>query len=223
MTSHFKPGERFYELDSLLEAYAQNGFAFSDTPDTPGPGLASYLRIAARNPERAATAVRQIDDLLATGLFSEEIADEVEYLPRVQPPIGMSVEDCLRIARDHIQAVAQHPGQDLWSKPETRWEWRERFPGISELLGAYFNQDHPDEYASHDEALNDYLSATPGDDLDRVMREVPELLSLVQSESELDQVTETLGLEILPPNGATLRQWFDYLGSAIATYRQSHP
>lgn len=77
--------------------------------------------------------------------------------------------------------------------------------------------------ARPDEALSDYLSATPGDDLERVMREVPELPSLVQSESELDQVTETLDLEILPPNGATLRQWFDHLGSAIATDRQSHP
>lgn len=56
MGQEFPAEPRFYELSDLLEAYAYTGFTFTDTAEAPGPGLASYLRIAARDPARAANS-----------------------------------------------------------------------------------------------------------------------------------------------------------------------
>ncbi|MGW6788054.1 hypothetical protein [Streptomyces chartreusis] len=113
--SHEFPAEpRFYELSDLLEAYAYTGFTFTDTAGTPGPGLASYLRIAARDPARAATAVQQIDELLSVGLFSEEIADDVESQLDTAttalgldllPPQGTSLRQWLELIRRRINVA----------------------------------------------------------------------------------------------------------------------
>ncbi|MFR0352831.1 hypothetical protein [Streptomyces sp. MCC20] len=125
------PEWRFDELSYLLNAYTHTGYAFSDTPDVPGPGLASYLRLAAREPHRAAAAVREIDDLLSVGLFSDEIADEVEELPHIQPPTGTIVEDCLRIVRSHLVRLLQDPSGVPQTNPQNAWEWNHRFPELS--------------------------------------------------------------------------------------------
>ncbi len=50
MSQEFPAEPRFYELSDLLEAYACTGFIFTDTAETPGPGLASYLRSPNRRP-----------------------------------------------------------------------------------------------------------------------------------------------------------------------------
>lgn len=207
---------RFYELGELLEAYAETGFEFTDTAETPGPGLASYLRIAARDPARGETAVRQIDDLLSAGLFSEEIADDIESLPHIRPPMGTSVEDCLRIAREHLTRFLQNPSQVPSMKPQNHWEWNERFPGLAQLLGAYFHQNFLSFYASYDEALVDYVSeALPGDQA-QTAQEIDELLAIVDSDQELESVTSILGLGYRPPHGMTHRQWLQQIRRTLS-------
>jgi len=209
------PGQRFYELSDLLEAYAETGFTFSDTIETPGPGLASYLRIAARDPARAETAVRQIDDLLSVGLFSEEIAEEVENLQHIRPPMGTSVEDCLCIARDHLNRLLQDPARVLQMNPQNTWEWNERFPELSQLLGAYFHQKFSEFYGSRDEALDEYVSESSQEDLAQAAQELEELLAMASSDQELHTAASALGLALLPPHGLSLRQWLELVHRRI--------
>ncbi|MFE7170955.1 contact-dependent growth inhibition system immunity protein [Streptomyces sp. NPDC057616] len=217
MSQALPPEPRFYELSDLLAAYANTGFTFSDTAETPGPGLASYLRIAARDPARAETAVHQIDDLLSVGLFSEEIADDVEDLPHIRPPMGTSVEDCLRIVREHLYRFLQDPSRVPRANPQNRWEWNERFPALSQLLGAYFHQDFEYFYESRDEALDEYVSEALPEDRAQAQQELGELLTMVSSEQELDTAATALGLDLLPPEGMSLRQWLELIRHRIAT------
>lgn len=216
MSQELPPEPRFYELSALLSAYAYTGFMFSDTPETPGPGLASYLRIAARDPARAETAVQQIDELLTVGLFSEEIADDVENIPHIRPPMGTSVEDCLRIARDHLCRLLQDPSRIPQANPQNRWEWNERFPELSQLLGAYFHQDFSYFYDSRDQALDEYVSEVPPEERSQAAQEVGELLTMVSSDQELDTATTALGLDLLPPEGMSLRLWLELIRDRVA-------
>ncbi|MFI6561535.1 contact-dependent growth inhibition system immunity protein [Streptomyces sp. NPDC050534] len=215
MSEELPPGQRFYALDDLLGAYADTGFDFTDTAETPGPGLTSYLRIAARDPSRAATAVQQINDLLSVGLFSEEIADEVEYLPHIRPPLGISVEDCLRVTRDHLNRFLQDPTKVPPMNPQNNWEWNERFPELGRLLGGYFHQDFSDFYDSHDEALDEYISEVLPEDQAKTAQEISELLAMVTSDQELKTATSALGLDNRPPRGMSHRQWLQHIHQKI--------
>lgn len=105
------PGRRFHEPSDLLEAYANADFTFSDTAEATVPALSAYLRIAARDPARAATAIRQIDDLLSAGLYSEGIADEVEHLPHTCTGSYGPVSGPARESTAHLgmETSASHP------------------------------------------------------------------------------------------------------------------
>ncbi|MFF7333640.1 contact-dependent growth inhibition system immunity protein [Streptomyces sp. NPDC090306] len=207
--------QRFYELSDLLEAYASADFTFADTAEVAGPGLASYLRIAAREPSRASKAIEQIDDLLSVGLFSEEIAEDVETMPHIRPPLGSSVEDCLRIARRHLVRLLQDPSQIPPAHPQTSWEWHERFPRLGQLLGAYFNQEFSSFYTTRDEALNEYIDESWPEDSLMAAQEIGELLTMVTSDRELARAASALGLALLPPDGMTLRQWLQTVREKI--------
>ncbi|MFJ9966609.1 hypothetical protein [Streptomyces avermitilis] len=104
-----KTADRLQELRQLLYAYEETGYAFDDTVETPGTALSAYLRTASYAPERARAAAREIDDLLAVGLFNDDIADDVDLLPRVNPPKGVGVEDCLRAVRQHLKRFPASP------------------------------------------------------------------------------------------------------------------
>jgi hypothetical protein len=216
MSQALPPGQRFAELSDLLEAYAYTGFTFTDTAETPGPGLASYLRIAARAPARAATAVHQIEDLLSVGLFSEEIADDVEDLPHIRPPMGTSVEDCLRIVRDHLYRFLQDPSRVPQVNPRNSWEWNERFPALSQLLGAYLHRNFSEFYESPEAALDEYVSEALPEDRAQAVQDFGELLTVVSSDEELHTAATALGLDLLPPEGMSLRQWLELIRHRIA-------
>ncbi|MFK4144339.1 contact-dependent growth inhibition system immunity protein [Streptomyces sp. NPDC004065] len=201
--------DRFHELRHLLRAYEQPGHAFDDTLEAAGTALSAYLRAAAYAPERAAEAAREIKDLLALGLFSEEIADDVDLLPHIAPPQGVGVEDCLRVVLHHLERFLASPAAPRPSvRPAIAWEWRERFPALAHLLGAYFYQDSLEvEYQSHAEALDDYLSGEPVEDVRRAASDITEFLALNPSEDELREAAAALGLSEPAPAGVSLRQW----------------
>ncbi|WP_420076559.1 contact-dependent growth inhibition system immunity protein [Streptomyces sp. JL3001] len=215
MSQALPPGPRFHELSDLLEAYTDTGYTFSDTAETPGPGLASYLRIAARNPARATTAIAQIDDLLSVGLFSGEIAHDVEDLPRIRPPMGTSVEDCLRIAREHLRRLLQDPSQIPQTNPQTVWEWNERLPELSQFLGGYLHQNYSDFHATPDDAIDEYVAESAPEHRAQAAQEITELLTMVSSDQELDTATTALGLDLLPPQGTSLRRWLELIRRRI--------
>ncbi|GGR88864.1 hypothetical protein Snoj_63930 [Streptomyces nojiriensis] len=199
--------DRFRELRQLLRSYEVTGYVFDDTDDRSGAALSAYLRQAAIEPARAAEAAAEIDDLLETGLFNEEIADDVDLLPHIHPPHGKTVEGCLAVIGGHLRKFLAEPAAPSQMPPRTAWEWEERFPDLSQLLGSYFHQDFSMEYSSHREALDDYVSDASDSDLRQLAGEIQEFLILNESDKTLKESAMTLGLGILPPKGVRLRQW----------------
>ncbi|MEU8567604.1 contact-dependent growth inhibition system immunity protein [Streptomyces pathocidini] len=199
--------ERFPALHELLDSYASDGYIFTDTADRPGPALQAYARLAHDSPDRLELVLREIDDLLRIGLFSEEIADDVDLLPHIEPPAGVTVEQCLRVIRDHLVRMGDGEFLVQFTAPETSWEWRARFPELHQLLGAYFHQDFSLDYDSHQEALDDYLSGASTADIRQAADQIRAFLSLIGTDQELGRAAQTLGLEVYPPKGVPLRQW----------------
>ncbi|MFG3210663.1 contact-dependent growth inhibition system immunity protein [Streptomyces tendae] len=193
MSSSPGPGFRFYEVQDLLAAYAAHDYAFSDSPDAPGPALSGYLRIVSQDPRRAATAVQQLDDLLLVGLQSSEIAGDVDLFPKIEPPAGRSVEDCFRIIRAHLVRQLENPVPAAQSLLTNSWEVRARFPELHQFLGSYFHQDFFDEYASHSEAVDDYLTGASQDDRRQLVGDISSLLGLAGTDGELKQAASLLG------------------------------
>ncbi|UYQ62616.1 contact-dependent growth inhibition system immunity protein [Streptomyces peucetius] len=216
MTSY---SDRFKELRNLLRSYEETGYTFDDTPDHPGVALAAFLRQAARHPGRAAAAAAEIDDLLSRGLFSEEIADDVDLLPHIAPPVGSNVEACLLLVRQHLAHFLEGSEPPAPVAPQTTWEWKERFPELAHFLSAYFHQDFDVEYASHREAVDDYLDGVSEDDLRTVAAEIQQFLVLNADDVSLRESSQTLGLRIGPPKGVSLRRWLNDVREII-THRK---
>ncbi|WLW52521.1 contact-dependent growth inhibition system immunity protein [Streptomyces sp. YU58] len=216
--------DRFQELRELLRSYEWTGHTFDDTMEAPGTALGSYLRIAAYAPRRAAAAVREIDDLLGTGLFRDEIADDVDLLPHIAPPHGVSVEDCLRVVRHHLDQFLAKPSAPRPAlRPQTSWEWRRRFPALSHLLTSYFHQDFSLEYQSHAEAIADYLSAEAHEDHEAAARDINGFLAVNPTDDELQEGVRVLGLRITPPQDVPLRRWLTDLQGIITHHVHTHP
>jgi hypothetical protein len=207
--------ERFPELHELLNSYAFAGNTFTDTVEEPGPALQAYVRQAVRKPGLLDQVIAEIDDLLQVGLFSDEIADDVDILPHVDPPAGCTVEQCLTLIRSHLERIRNGGAYQHSGLPQTDWEWWKQFPELRHLLAAYFHQDFSRFYASHREALDDYFSGNPTDDLAEAAREITSFLYLVESDSELDEAAQVLGLMVYPPEGVSLRQWLTDVQSII--------
>ncbi|GAA1369978.1 contact-dependent growth inhibition system immunity protein [Streptomyces beijiangensis] len=214
-------GDRFRELRQLLRSYEVTGNEFDDTADRPGAALSAYQRSAGRDSARVAAAVEEIDDLLTTGLFSDELADDIELLPHVTPPQGGSVEESLRIIRHHLTRPAEAPADGSPTRPETSWEWREKFPGLAHFLTAYFHQNFSLEYSSHEEAIDDYLSDSSSAETQQLTSELEEFMMLNPSNTEMRQAAQTLGLMISPPPGMTLRKWLENVEVATAQHGKS--
>ena len=208
--------ERFPELHDLLNSYAFAGNTFTDTAEEPGPALQAYVRHAVRTPGLLETVIGEIDDLLQVGLFSDDIADDVDILPHIAPPPGRTVEHCLATARSHLERIRDGGTYEKPRLPQTDWEWRKLFPEISLLLGARFNQEFSRFYASHKEALDDHFSLTDDESLAELIKELERLLSLVESDAELDSATQILGLQVYPPEGVSQRQWLTDIRDIIA-------
>lgn len=216
MSSLPGPGFRFHEVQDLLEAYAAHDYTFTDTPETPGPALSAYLRIVSTDPQRAATAVHQLDDILRTGLRSPEIADEVELFPKIEPPSGSSVEDCLRVIREHLVRRIEDPVPATLPLPQNKWEYRERFPELNQFLGSYFHQDFFDEYTSYKEAVDDYVAGASENDLNQLVRDISKLLTSAVADSDLKQATSILGMDVSPPPGVGIRQWLSDVAGIVS-------
>ncbi|WP_225098107.1 contact-dependent growth inhibition system immunity protein [Streptomyces sp. CoH27] len=103
------------------------------------------------------------------------------------------------------------------------WEWRERFPALAHFLGAYFHQDFGLEYQSHAEAVDDYLSGEPRDEVLAAASEISDFLSLNRSDDDLEEATDVLGLCIEPPDEVSLRQWLTDIQGIITHHLRTHP
>ncbi|MEU6661772.1 contact-dependent growth inhibition system immunity protein [Streptomyces sp. NPDC046821] len=198
---------RFPEVHDLLHAYASAGYVFTDTPQAPGDALQSYIRQAVRTPGLLDTVIAEIDDLLTVGLFSDEIADEVDTLPHIRPSADRTVEQCLALARDHLDRIRRGGNYEHAENPRTDWEWAKQYPELQGLLGGYFHQDFSRFYASHREAMEDYLDANGPETIDEAAKEIGSFLTSVEDDSELGQAAQILGLQVYPPKNVSLRRW----------------
>ncbi|MCI3272788.1 contact-dependent growth inhibition system immunity protein [Streptomyces cylindrosporus] len=212
---------RFPELRDLLDSYASAGWTFTDTPEEAGPALQAYARYAVNVPGLLDAVIREIDDLLRVGLFSDEISDDVDVLPRISPPAGRTVEECLAVARNHLDRVRNGGSYERADLPQTDWEWGKHFYELGQLLGGYFHQYFSQEYGSHKAALDDYLSGSSREEQTHASEEIDRLLSMVASDSELSRVTKVLGLWVYPPQGLSLRHWLTDVRATIMRHLRS--
>ncbi|GAA1990260.1 contact-dependent growth inhibition system immunity protein [Catenulispora subtropica] len=212
--------ERLPELRLLLDAYSsvQRQERFTDTPDSPSKAMRSYLRMAIFYPGRAFRATAEILDTLKRGLDDPEVMSEMASMMPILAPDGRTREDCLRMMIPHLVAFTEAGERAVVGKPETSWEWRERLPNLSTLLGGYYHQDvsyeHPGPDGTLDEeaVLADYFATKSHDEAAATVFEINELLAMGSDEKFLDMATSKLGVEVVPPPGLSHEEWL----SAIA-------
>lgn len=130
--------------------------------------------------------------------------------------MGTSVEDCLRVTREHLRRLLQDPSRVPRTNPQTVWEWNERFPELGQFLGGYLHQNYSEFHASPDDAVHEYATETAPEDRAQAAQEITELLAMVAADEELRTAASALGLDLLPPEGTSLRQWLEIMGRRIA-------
>ncbi|MCX4647333.1 contact-dependent growth inhibition system immunity protein [Streptomyces sp. NBC_01446] len=214
---------RFPEVHDLLHAYASAGYVFTDTPQAAGDALQSYIRQAVRTPGLLDTVIAEIDDLLTVDLVSDEIADEVDTLPHIKPSADRTVEQCLALARDHLDRIRRGGDYEHAENPRTDREWAKPFPELQALLGGYFHQDFSRFYACHRAALDDYLDANGPETIGEAAKEIGSFLTSVEDDSELDQAAQILGLQVYPPEDVPLRRWLQDIQGTPQHHPRSQP
>jgi hypothetical protein len=193
---------------------------FTDTADTPSKAMRSYLRMATYYPGRAFRATAEILDVLKQGLDEPNVASDLASMPPIIPPTGRTREDCLRLTVPHLVAFTERGEKAEPAVPETRWEWRERLPNLSTLLGGYFHRDagdlHPgvDGRADNDAILADYFATNWEYEAAATAAEINELLQIHLPEAQLTEAMTALGAGLLPPPGLSRESWL----SAMAQY-----
>lgn len=213
--------ERLPELRVVLEAYASvpREERFTDTAAAPSKAMRSYLRIASYYPGRAFRATAEILDALKRGLDDPAVADDLASMPPIIAPEGRTRQDCLVQMVPHLVAFTERGEQAEQAVPETRWEWRERLPNLSTLLG-YFHQDAavdhpgPDGFPDYEAIVADYFATNWDYQAAAAVSETDDLLRMDLDESALATAMTALGTGLLPPPGLSREGWL----SAMAGY-----
>ncbi|MBS2532203.1 hypothetical protein KGQ20_05405 [Catenulispora sp. NF23] len=204
--------ERLPELRLLLEAYSSVPLQerFTDTPDSPSKAMRSYLRMATFYPGRAFRATAEILDTLKRGLDDPEVTADMDSMSRMIVPDGRTREDCLTAMIPHLVAFTEGGEQAAVQKPETRWEWRERFPNLGNLLGSYYHQDIGYVYgnnATSEVILADYFTTNWPYEVAAAVSEIDELLAMGSDEDFLEMATSMLGRQVRPSRGLSHGEW----------------
>jgi hypothetical protein len=158
-------------------------------------------------------ATAEILDTLKRGLEDPQVVSDMATMPRMNVPDGRTREDCLRMMVPHLVAFTEAGEQAVASVPETSWEWRERLPNLSNLLGGYYHQDVGYVYPglkrdSLDEVvLADYFATNPHDEVAAAVFEINELLAMGSDENFFKMAATELGLELIPPSGLSYERW----------------
>ncbi|MBS2551798.1 hypothetical protein KGQ19_33525 [Catenulispora sp. NL8] len=129
-------------------------------------------------------------------------------------PQGRTREDCLTMMVPHLVAFTESGEQTEPAVPETKWEWRERLPNLSSLLGGYYHQSATDylfpdvEDDRYDEVvLADYYGSGPDPRAAAVVAEIGELLEMGLDEEALEAAVSALGSWYGPPQGLSRKSW----------------
>ncbi|MDI5974141.1 contact-dependent growth inhibition system immunity protein [Streptomyces sp. SL13] len=194
------------ELDQVLQAYL--GQEPDDTPETRSAALDAYLRHTWHvRPWALATAEQQLRGYAASVRDGSAGGQEQAY---AMPDTGIAdgrLAEWLEHVADHIRASVEHGDVPHSESPVTHWEWHARFPELAQLLGGWFSQDMPDEFAGHDEALADYAGGSDRFVVARLLGELTELVALALDESDYAVAVAELGMEVDPPVPFTPGGW----------------
>ncbi|MEU5834794.1 contact-dependent growth inhibition system immunity protein [Streptomyces diacarni] len=135
------------------------------------------------------------------------------------PDVGLpetEIQDWLLRLADAVRRGAESDAAPRPCSPRTHWEWHARFPELGQLLGGWFSQDMPDEFADHMAALDDYLGSTDPDLVARLCGELHEVLALRLAEEDYAHVVTELGMEVDPPAPYTAAAWLTLVAERVA-------
>ncbi|MFI6694538.1 contact-dependent growth inhibition system immunity protein [Streptomyces sp. NPDC050433] len=97
-----------------------------------------------------------------------------------------------------------------------------RFPELAQLLGGWFSQDIPDEFADYDAALRDHETAVERVLVARVVGELRELHSLGFDESDYALTAGELGREIDPRCRTHRGEWLTVVADRLGGFRAEY-
>lgn len=213
------PHDRSYgELDQVIRAYL--GQDADDTADKRSAALEGYLRQTWHTrPWAIATAERQLREYARNppGRLRHQLG---EFYP--VPDVGIPeahIQAWLLQLADHLAASVGQGDVPPPGAPQTHWEWHVRFPELGQLLGGWFSQDMPDDFADHDAALADYLAGTHPALVARLAGELRELLTLPLQDADLAFAAAELGLEVQPPEPFSVGGWLAALADKVSAGR----
>lgn len=212
---------RYGELDQVLRAYV--GQPADDTEDEPSVALTAYLRRTWHTrPWALGTAEAQLREYARNppGRLRLELG-EFYSVPDVGLPES-DVQEWLFTLADHIKRSVEEGEVPPPSAPVTHWEWHARFPELGQFLGGWFSQDMPDEFDSHDTAVDDYTATTEPQVVAHLAGELHELLALDLDESEYAVAVAELGMEVDPPAPFSPSGWLALVAERVATPRPEY-
>ncbi|WP_372351415.1 contact-dependent growth inhibition system immunity protein [Streptomyces sp. KL116D] len=206
---------RYGELDQLMRAYA--GQPADDTADRPSLALTAYLRHTWHTrPWTLALCESQVREYARNppGRLRLRLG---EFYP--VPDVGLTesgVQNWLFVVADHIRHSVEDGDVPRPSAPSTHWEWHACFPELAQFLGGWFSQDMPDEFDSHDAAVDDYMAAADRNLVARLAGELHELLASGREEPDLVAGLAELGMEVDPPPPLTPSAWLAHVAARVA-------
>lgn len=142
------------------------------------------------------------------------------------PDLGLpeaEIQRWLLLVADHIRrSVEEGEIPPPVRLPETHWEWHARFPELAQFLGGWFSQDMPDEFDSHDAAMDDYRTTTDPQLVARLAGELHELLALDLDEPDYALAVAELGMEVDPPAPYTPSAWLAHVADRLTAPRPDY-
>ncbi|GGP71669.1 contact-dependent growth inhibition system immunity protein [Streptomyces melanogenes] len=207
---------KYGELDQVVRAYL--GLRADDTAEARSEALDAYLRHTWHTrPWALATAEAQLREYAKNppGRLRLRLG---EFYP--VPDVGLAdsgVQEWLLVLADHIRHSVESGEVPPASAPRTHWEWHARFPELGQLLGGWFSQDMPDEFADHEAALQDYLATTDPALTARLAGELHELLALHLDDTACAEALAALGMEVDPPAPYGPAAWLTAVADLLAT------
>lgn len=215
---------RYGELDQVISAYLGRAVDGAEDGETgPDEALQAYLRHTWHSrPWALGIAEQQVREYARNppGRLRLRLG-EFYPVPDVGLPESAIQEWLFRIA-DHIKRSLEEGQVPPPAVPRTHWEWRARFPELAQLLGGWFSQDMPDEFADHDAALQDYARSTDPQIVARAVGEFHELLALGLDESDCVLALAELGMEVDPPGPFAPSAWMALACERLAVKRGDH-
>jgi hypothetical protein len=145
-------------------------------------------------------------------LDSPEVAAELKTMAPMGVPEDRTREDCLTMMIPHLVAFTEGGEQAEPAVPETDWEWRERLPNLSSLVGSYYFQGATDylfpDADDYDAAvLADFYVNDSGPRAAAVVSEISELLQMELDEEALDAAIAAMGSDYGPTPEQPTSYW----------------